>query len=1004
MEFVTAKKTERSALQLKHLSFPGSFLVLFLLPLMLRAQPHAVLTNPSSCGLNLPLTDYNCPENSNFYNPDVFVIQVTNAPGTTMGVDVYLREVRLLVAHSWVSDMNFSLRSPSGAVANLLRNTGGNGDNFGDTSLVNCTGAMVFQFAACQLVAQGQAPFVNGPYRARDDFYLFNDGITNPNGNWELLICDDLNDDTGVLQYVELVFAPLLCLPVQQTQLLAQDSTTATFTYSPANLCGAAVVEIGPPGFLPGTDENPGQGQVFPVGCPPFTLTNLAEDTDYDLYLRRSCDDGLNFSSNSCVTRFKTGCNPGPVSTAETFDSVDNCSPFCTAPCELTTSWRNVPGDDFDWIAFSGPTPTLIGTGPNDDISGGGKYLYLEGNGSQCAQGARGGLQSGCLLLDKRGTDSCHLSFSYHLYGINIGSLRVTVSADGGFTWTERWRVTGNQGDKWIRAYVGLGDYPDGSTLQIRIVGVKGDGVYGDIAIDEIRLHGSQDVGFPGNSLYVDADNDGFGAATAAPILTCLAMPPPGYAFNNHDCNDANAAINPNGVEIACNGQDENCNAAMVDDDTILPPPPVTSDTICSGETPVIFADGQEDFNVFWYTAADRSSGVVWVGEAYSPDLPANETAFPQVYSFYAEVTNFVCESPVMGEATVTVLPLPAGFLAADPAICPGETFDLAGSDIKDLNFTGANLTFHSNLPATPANGLGSTLVQPLASTTYFYLLTSQAGCTYEDSLDILVKPQPQVDFMPADSFSLCRGVRDTVVALASGSAGGYVYLWETGRTGSSLPVQGDFVAGTLDRYALTVTDAEGCFSVDSVLVRTTNSIDSLRVFTTQVGTCNGSDGSITVVPLNGLPPFAYQWEDVAGNSGSGNNIVDTIRITELPQNAYRVTITDNSGDGCQVLLRNIRVQGPGFQVGESTVRPPSCAGMSDGEICLQVSGSGGVSYSWSNGQTTPCAQNLPAGTYNVTISNGACTTVETYNLEAPDPLSLGFQAEAPSCANAVDG
>ncbi|PSR11182.1 MAG: hypothetical protein C7N36_17890, partial [Bacteroidetes bacterium] len=137
MEFVTAKKTERSALQLKHLSFPGSFLVLFLLPLMLRAQPHAVLTNPSSCGLNLPLTDYNCPENSNFYNPDVFVIQVTNAPGTTMGVDVYLREVRLLVAHSWVSDMNFSLRSPSGAVANLLRNTGGNGDNFGDTSLVN---------------------------------------------------------------------------------------------------------------------------------------------------------------------------------------------------------------------------------------------------------------------------------------------------------------------------------------------------------------------------------------------------------------------------------------------------------------------------------------------------------------------------------------------------------------------------------------------------------------------------------------------------------------------------------------------------------------------------------------------------------------------------------------------------------------------------------------------------------------------------------------------------
>ncbi|MEZ4985449.1 MAG: hypothetical protein R2795_10495 [Saprospiraceae bacterium] len=36
--------------------------------------------NPSNCGLNVVLTDVNCPENVNFYNPDVFTIQVSNAP------------------------------------------------------------------------------------------------------------------------------------------------------------------------------------------------------------------------------------------------------------------------------------------------------------------------------------------------------------------------------------------------------------------------------------------------------------------------------------------------------------------------------------------------------------------------------------------------------------------------------------------------------------------------------------------------------------------------------------------------------------------------------------------------------------------------------------------------------------------------------------------------------------------------------------------------------------
>jgi hypothetical protein len=987
------------------LFFRKAFL-LFLLSsvfLSLGAQPTAVLSNPSNCGLNIPLTDFNCPENVNFYNPDVFEIVVNNAPGTVLGVDVFLQEIRILAEHTWVSDLNFALRSPGGQVVQLFGNIGGNGNNLGDTSLVACSGAMVLRLGACTPIKQGAAPFINGPYRATEDFYAFNDEVTNPNGTWELLICDDLDDDTGTLQYVELVFAPLSCLPIQNVILLNQDSTSATFTYRPSSLCGTAIVEVGPPGFIPGVDENAGQGEVFTVGCPPFTLTGLAEDAEYDIYLRRSCNGGAAFSDNSCVGAFKTGCNPGPVTALETFDETTNCVPQCGIVCELNSSWRNVPGDGLDWLSFSGPTPTLIGTGPNDDITGGGNYVYIEANGSLCPQGAVAYLQSPCLILDKMGTDSCHVSFSYHMSGINTGTLRMSASDDGGFSWTELWGLSGKQDTSWQRAYVSLGDYPDGTSLQLRLEATKGNGIFGDIAVDHIQIHGSQVLGFPTNLLYVDADRDGFGKVSV-PIYTCLEIAPDGYAFNKLDCNDNNANAYPGAPEIPCNGIDENCNASTLDDDTILPVPQVVSDTVCSGGRPTISAIADPDFQVLWYTTPDRSQGFVWVGNEYQPMLPANTTAFPQVYTYYAEVTNFVCTTPVLGEATVTVLPKPQGEVMTTPETCPGVSFDLTSANIVDNRFTGASLTFHTGSPANAGNELLSTVVTIEATTQYTYLLTSPDNCTDEGSVSLLLLEAPQVDFLPADSFSLCLRQRDTVITNVSGGEGPYTYLWENGRTSPNFPLAASTVAGTLDEYSLTVTDAAGCFVVDTLLLRTTNSIDSLRSFTTPVSSCDGNDGSITIVPLNGLPPFSYQWEDETGDSGSGTNVVDTIKILNLPQNAYRVTITDNSADGCEVLLRNLRIQGPGFQLAETNLTAPSCAGFDDGEICLNVTGTGTITYNWSDGQETACASNLSAGEYSVTISNGECTTVESYLLEAPDILQLSVLATSPSCADAANG
>ncbi|MCC6702690.1 MAG: putative metal-binding motif-containing protein, partial [Fluviicola sp.] len=66
-------------------------------------------------------------------------------------------------------------------------------------------------------------------------------------------------------------------------------------------------------------------------------------------------------------------------------------------------------------------------------------------------------------------------------------------------------------------------------------------------------------LGLP-TTWYVDADNDGFGSATATTMVACTQ--PMGYVANSSDCDDANAAVNPNGTEIANNGIDEDCSGA----------------------------------------------------------------------------------------------------------------------------------------------------------------------------------------------------------------------------------------------------------------------------------------------------------------------------------------------------------------------------------------------------------------------------------------------------------
>ncbi|XP_046856278.1 MAM and LDL-receptor class A domain-containing protein 1-like isoform X2 [Xenia sp. Carnegie-2017] len=170
--------------------------------------------------------------------------------------------------------------------------------------------------------------------------------------------------------------------------------------------------------------------------------------------------DEFTFTSGACA--ILTACDDG----------------FGTASCP----WHNAKtSDDFDWSIGSGSTSSS-NTGPSKDSKGSssGNYFFIETS-SPRQQGDKAWLVSQSFFNSRK----C-LTFYYHMYGNDIGSLNVYRKIYGNKY--SAWSKSGNQGNAWLKAQV----YVDGIyyTYKIIIEGVRGSGFEGDIAVDDIELKG----------------------------------------------------------------------------------------------------------------------------------------------------------------------------------------------------------------------------------------------------------------------------------------------------------------------------------------------------------------------------------------------------------------------------------------------------------------------------------------------------------------------------------
>lgn len=251
-----------------------------------------------------------------------------------------------------------------------------------------------------------------------------------------------------------------------------------------------------------------------------------------------------------------------------------------------------------------------------------------------------------------------------------------------------------------------------------------------------------------------------------------------------------------------------------------------------------------------------------------------------------------------------------------------------------------------------PQNGLTAT---GLPVGTYFAFVIDTFGCA--DTVSVTIGQPPLLTVAVTGTDAVCNQPNGSANANAAGGVAPYQYNWSNNQSGSSIT---NLAAGT---YAVTVTDANQCTAVDSIVVLQAGSPSMSVTNVTPVSCFGGSNGTATVNVTMGTSPYTIVWGTNPQQTGTTAN--------NLPAGTYPVTATDQNG--CSV-SQNVTITEPILLTGVISHTDITCTATSPNGT-VSIVPSGGVApytYAWNTvpPQNTALATGLNIGTYTVTLTD----------------------------------
>ncbi len=261
--------------------------------------------------------------------------------------------------------------------------------------------------------------------------------------------------------------------------------------------------------------------------------------------------------------------------------------------------------------------------------------------------------------------------------------------------------------------------------------------------------------------------------------------------------------------------------------------------------------------------------------------------------------------------------------------------------------------------------------MDPIQSGVYSVSILDDLGCNLvSDPLLIII----DFDVLNIQSIVIdlsCSSLTDGSIELTVDSPNTpYTFNWNNGETTSFIE---NLIAGS---YTVTVTDSNGCFTVQTYTIELPEAIIALVT-----GDC--ISGVEIYVDID-IPGATFQWylDGVLIPGAISNPYI----IPSDAQGEYHVIVSANGLECLESIPILVEIDLEVLEV-EATIIVPSCATASNGSIELSID-SPNMPYTiiWDNGETTSTIENLNIGSYSVTVTDAnGCFTTETYVLNALD-------------------
>ncbi len=303
---------------------------------------------------------------------------------------------------------------------------------------------------------------------------------------------------------------------------------------------------------------------------------------------------------------------------------------------------------------------------------------------------------------------------------------------------------------------------------------------------------------------------------------------------------------------------------------------------------------------------------------------------------------------------SITVNAAPVASAGSDVTICTGGS---GGQLNATSSLTGSTFSW------SPTTGLSNpNISNPVANptvTTVYTVTVTKNGCSTTDQVVVTVN---SATALAGPDASICAGSSTILSVLGTGT-----YSWSP-TTGLSNP----FIAGPsasptqTTTYTVTVSN-QGCTATDQVVV-TVNPVPVANAGS-DASTCSGT--GVQLNATSSLTGSSFSWSPSAGlNNANISNPVATPSATTT----YTVTVSRNGCSATDQVVVN--------------VNSVSANAGADQAICpggnVQLSASGGTSYSWSPATglsnaniANPVASPSSTTTYTVTVSANGCTATD---------------------------